>query len=167
MGAFNVRSLEVKQSDFLHTLLVEGTTIAAVTETWEDSPGLIDDLLEPENYNWHSRPRVSATRGGGVGVAVNREFGSSRTLRVPNPLDLEVIWVIVTPRARPAKRIIVASFYASTSRNQKAPKGAYDMYIVKTMEDLQKKYGRVHFVISGDKNNLTLANLENRLTRVM
>ena len=159
VGAFNVRSIQVKQEDFVHTLQIEGTAIAAVTETWEDSPGLIDDLLEPINYTWHSRPRVSKNRGGGVGIAVDREFGSSRTLKVPNPLDLEVLWVIVTPRARPAKRIIAASFYASSSKNQKAPPGAYDAYITKTMEDLRKKYGNIHFIISGDRNNLKLPGL--------
>ena len=163
----NSRSMTAKKNDLRNILEIYKVGICLITETWEHSSQEVADFLEQFDYDWHSRPRVTSTWGGGVGVAVSRNLGQSRRLDVPNPLGLEIIWLIVTPRTRPAKRIIVACFYASTSSKYRAPEGAYDRHIVENMGEMRKKFKNVEFVIAGDRNTIALKETSEILEEVV
>ena len=154
-ASINARSIVKKLPDLVTLFDHAGINICCISETWqkdkdEDS---FDTLNNLHNISWISRKRPGGAQGGGAAVAVSKSFAKVEKLEFPNPENLEVVWALLTPYARPNLRIITCAFYSSSGADYAPPRGAIQDYVLDVMEICEEKYPKASYIISGDINN--------------
>ena len=156
----NARSMTNKWEDVENMFDVSQCDIGLFSETWETDlhEADIEYLREIVGVQWVGRPRVGG-EGGGVAIAVAESFGKVKEHKPDNPLNLEVVWGIITPKARPEFKIAAAAFYSSSTKKYRPPPDAVQDHILEIMSDLREKYSRIVFVIGGDANHIPLGDL--------
>ena len=161
----NPRSLYNKQEEFRTMIDQTEAGVCCVSETWDRSHvtggALISDLIDIEGYKWVKNIVQRRRKGGKPAILANEKDYYVKEL-CPNvvtvPIDVEAVWILLTPRNRSStsriKHIAVASVYYSSTQTRKSD---FLDHISEAYHTLCSKYGSdLKFLIVGDLNKLNL-----------
>ena len=98
--------------------------LAALSEIWQvDAEVNTEKMLELPELNgidliYSARPK--GKKGGGVGIATNKETFETTRLDVQVPKYLEVLWAFSVPKNPSINKFLICSFYSppKQGRNQ-------------------------------------------------
>ena len=160
VASINARSISKKTNDLIDLFDHASIHIALISESWETDKveGTLEDMQQMHGITWLGKKRVGAS-GGGAAIAVSNSFGSITELPGVDTSNLEIIWGIVTPTARPHTKIVVGSFYSSTSTKYAPLAGQLQSHVVDVIDYVTSKMKNVTFVIGGDVNKSTMTDV--------
>ena len=118
----------------------------------------IEELFELKGMKYISTPRPGTRRGGGAAIVVNTEKFSISKLNIPIQSGLEIVWGLMRPKEITGKitRIIVCCFYCPPKSKKKS---ALIEHMTLTLQSLRTTFPMAAAVISGDRNDLSIAKL--------
>ena len=138
-------------------------SISFLTEVWQKSESKkhqfkIEALFELKGMKYISTPRPGTRRGGGAAIVVNTENFSITKLNIPIPSGLEIVWGLMRPNEVTGKitKIIVCCFYCPPKSTKKS---ALIEHMTLTLQSLRTTFPMAAAVISGDRNDLSIARL--------
>ena len=152
VATVNARSVAKKMNDLVSLFDHANIQVACVCETWETEKmeEKLEELQEVNDITWVGKMRGSG-RGGGAAVVVSNSFGSVSTLDV-NTQDLEIVWAIITPHAKPHIKLVVAAFYSSPTKKYQPLPGALENHILNVIDLCSSSMKNVFFCACGDIN---------------
>ena len=152
VATVNARSVSKKMDDLACLFDHADVQIACICETWETEKMYkkLEELQELEDVTWVGKKRESG-RGGGAAVVVSNTFGSVYRLDV-DTADLEIVWAIITPNAKPHIKLVVAAFYSSPTKKYKPLPGELDRHVLDVIDICTTTMRNVHFCVAGDIN---------------
>ena len=160
VASINARLVTNKLQDIANLFNYANINIACVSESWETlkNEGAIEEMQELQNLTWIGKRRDCA-KGGGAAVIINNSFGTASEIKEIDTGDLEIVWIIITPFAKPHLKLIVGSFYSSSGANHKPDKGVIQDHVISTFDYCLTKYRNCWFILSGDANADDFSNI--------
>ena len=115
-------------------------------------------MFELKGLKYISTPRPGTRRGGGAAIVVNTEKFLISKLNVAIPNNLEIVWGLVRPKEVTGKitKIIVCCFYCPPKSTKKS---SLIEHMTLTLQSLRTTHPKARAVISGDRNDLSIARL--------
>ena len=160
--SYNMRSLMPKVRSFGMDFEDRMCDLAFLCETWERKNKRshnfkVEELFEMRGISYISRPRRNRS-GGGVAIAANTDHYHLSKLNITIPKGVEIVWGLLKPKNSTGKitKIIVCSFYSPPKSKKKT---ALVDHMTMTIQALRLTYPQAGFIISGDRNDLSLAQL--------
>ncbi|KAI8490288.1 hypothetical protein Bbelb_320260 [Branchiostoma belcheri] len=148
----NVRSLRYKTDELYTVCRVNGTSVAAVTETWLDND-ITDSLVSLPGYTVHRRDRNSRA-GEGVALYLLSELQHKRLSGLEED-GHEALWLWLRPARLPRglNCLVVAAIYnpPKSSATHK-PDDEVTNYLGRCLEKIEREYSHPGIVILGDTN---------------
>ena len=154
VAAINARSITRKTDDLVDIFNHANVNIALISESWEISKtgDKLEQMQELNDITWLVKRREIAA-GGGAAIAISNSYGSIAKMDEINTRNIEIIWRIVTPHLKPHLKIVVGSFYSSTSSKYKPMPGEVQGHVIDVIDYCLAKYNNVLFVLGGDVND--------------
>ena len=152
--SLNAQSLKNKIGLLRHEINDTDARIVAVTETWNIVP---DDCQIPEfSLFYRARTRTDDGRGG-VPLYVSNSL-SPQLIEIPNPKQLEVLWVRCAPSHHPRgyAGIITCVVYYTPQVGLSSLSEDLKEHIIHTSDHLRAKYPSSKLLICGDFNNIAV-----------
>ena len=158
----NPRSLYNKTNEFRTLIEQTDAGVCCISETWDRShtlnSELISEKIEIEDFKWVKNPVQRNRKGGKPAILISeKEFHVTELCPeiITVPLNVEVIWALLTPKVRGKFRhIVVAAVYYSSTQTKKSD---FLDHICNAYQILCSKYGEnLGFIIAGDFNRLNV-----------
>ena len=138
-------------------------SLSFLTEIWQKTENKkhqfkIEELFELKGLKYISTPRPGTRRGGGAAIVANTEKFLISKLNVAIPNNLEIVWGLVRPKVVTGKitKIIVCCFYCPPKSKKKS---SLIEHMTLTLQSLRTTHPKAAAVISGDRNDLSIARL--------
>ena len=145
---------------------MESVDVVFVSETWEREELPLKEVIKLDNFEIVSDVHQRNGKGGRSAVMVNKDKFTVKNLTntdIQIPWGVEAVWALLTPLNLPpnssVKKIACCAVYSK-------PKSKKKTLLLDHISDsynlLRKKYGEgLHFIISGDTNDLGLTPILN------
>ena len=163
VAIINARSALNKIDDIGAQFSDRQIDICICSQTWQTNKELSDELIESleETYGvtWVGKGRFGR-RGGGVSVITSNTFADVRALEISDR-NLETVWVLATPKYDKKLTLVISAFYSSTSPDFKPDEDELQDHYMDHMEQINKKFGQVQYILGGDLNKDSLDNVIN------
>ena len=162
----NPRSIYNKVNEFHNFVKEELIDCILMSESWEPLEQPLDEIINLPNYTVISNPHQRKGTGGRPALIINNSKYNVKNLTqslIEIPWGLEATWAIISPKNITSdssiKKIALCSFY----RKPKSKKKSLLLdHINQSFNIISSKYGYgLHYIISGDSNDLKLDNIFN------
>ena len=157
----NPRSIYNKVTEFTTFLTEKQVHCVFLSESWERPEFNLSQILQLEDFTVISNPHQRQGVGGRPALIINTKFYNVRNLTnslIQIPWGCEATWAIITPKnvtnTSKIQKIALCSFYSKPKSRNKTRlldhiSQAYNIISAKFPNGL-------HFIISGDSNELKL-----------
>ena len=162
----NPRSIYNKKEEF-HTFVEEySIDCVFMSESWERPDEPLEQIINLPNHTVISNPHQRKGVGGRPALIINHNKYHVRNITqslVDIPWGVEATWAIISPKNitndSSIQKIAVCSVYSKPNSKKKT---LLLDHISQAFHTISTKYGKgLHFIISGDTNDLKLDNILN------
>ena len=162
----NPRSLYNKVDEFSDFVKKNQIDVSFISESFEREDLTLKDLIKLDNYSVISNVYQRKGRGGRPALVMNNskyDIQNITNTLIQVPWGVEAVWGILTPKNvsqnSTIQKIACCALYSKPDTKHKS---ALLDHISDAYYLLNKKYGRgLHFIISGDTNDLKLDQILN------
>ena len=164
----NPRSIYNKKNEFHAFVEEEMIDCVFMSESWERPDMPLDQIIDLPNHVVISNPHQRKGVGGRPALIINQSKYHVRNLTqslIEIPWGVEATWAIISPKNVTSdskiKKIALCSLY---SKPKSRKKSLLLDHINQAFNVISTKYGNdngLHFIISGDTNDLKLDNIIN------
>ena len=162
----NPRSIYNKKDEFHAFVEEHSIDCVFMSESWERPDEPLEDIINLPNHTVISNPHQRRGVGGRPALIINNEKYHVRNITqslIDIPWGVEATWAIMSPKTvtndSTIQKIAVCSLYSKPNSKKKT---LLLDHINQAFHTISTKYGRgLHFIISGDTNDLKLDNILN------
>ena len=162
----NPRSIYNKAKEFHNFVIEESIDLIFMSESWERPEQPLDTIITLPHHTVISNPHQRNGVGGRPALVINNKKYNIRNLTqslVEIPWGVEATWALISPKNLTSdsliKKIAVCSLYSKPDSRKKS---LLLDHINQAFNIISTKYGDgLHFIISGDTNDLKLDNILN------
>ena len=162
----NPRSIYNKVNEFHNFVKEELIDCILMSESWEPLEQPLDEIINLPIYTVISNPHQRKGTGGRPALIINNSKYNVKNLTqslIEIPWGVEATWAIISPQNLTSdssiKKIALCSFY---SKPKSKKKSLLLDHINQAFNIISSKYGDgLHYIISGDSNDLKLDNILN------